>query len=291
MNLDDLSDFLLVASHKGFAQASRASGRPKASLSRKVMELEAALGVRLLERGARAVTLTEEGALLVERTRSPMREIAETAGMLRDRRTQPHGVLRVSVPTLFGQMMMGRIAAEFSRACPDVSLSITLDDRQVDLVGEGYDVVIRVNPEPSSELVGRCFVRDQVLVVSTPGLKKRFARAGRRSPRPVPVITRPSSSEGGTWKIAGTAAKVIAVHSVLELPLFTMVRDAALTGLGAARLPRMVVSEDLAAGRLASWGPATDQPSELWALHASRRLPSAKIKAFMGFLQTEFGKA
>jgi DNA-binding transcriptional LysR family regulator len=290
MNLDDLSDFLLVATHEGFAQASRASGRPKASLSRKVMELETSLGVRLFERGARLVRLTEEGAQLLARTSGPMREIAETAVVLRDGRTQPHGLLRVNVPTLFAQMMMGRLAAEFTRAYPDVKLAIALEDRQVDLVNEGFDLVIRVNPESNSELVGRCFLSDQVLVVSTPDLKKRFARAGQKSPRSVPVITRTSSSEEGTWKIAGIAAKEIPVQTVLQLPLFTMIRDAALTGLGAARLPRLVVADDLTAGRLVSWGPATDQPSELWALHTSRRLPSAKVKAFMGFLEAEFRK-
>lgn len=289
MNLDHLADFLLVATHAGFAQASRASGRPKASLSRKVMALEAALGVRLLERGARAVRLTEEGALLLERTTGPMREITETAGVLREGRTQPHGLLRVNAPTLFGQVMMGRLAAEFTRAYPEVKLVITLEDRQVDMVHEGYDLVIRVNPEPHSELVGRCFARDQVFVVSTPDLKKRFARAGQKSPRPVPVIARTTTSDGGTWKIAGPAAREIAVHTVLQLPLFTMIRDAALTGLGAARLPRLVVADDLASGRLVSWGPASDQPAQLWALHTSRRLPSAKVKAFMGFLATEFG--
>jgi DNA-binding transcriptional LysR family regulator len=290
MNLDDLSDFLLVATHEGFAQASRVSGRPKASLSRKVMALEASLGVRLFERGARLVRLTEEGAQMLARTSGPMREIAETAVVLRDGRTQPHGLLRVSVPTLFAQMMMGRLAADFTRTYPDVKLAIALEDRQVDLVNEGFDLVIRVNPEPNSELVGRCFLNDQVLVVSTPDLKKRFARAGQKSSRPVPVITRTSSSVVGTWKIAGMAVKEIPVQKVLQLPLFTMVRDAALTGLGAARLPRLVVADDLAAGRLVSWGPATDQPSELWALHTSRRLPSAKVKAFMGFLEAEFRK-
>ena len=90
------------------------------------------------------------------------------------------------------------------------------------------------------------------------------------------------------WSIAGTAAKKIPVQTVLQLPLFTMIRDAALTGLGAARLPRLIVAEDLTAGRLVSWGDATDQPSELWALHTSRRLPSAKVKAFMVFRETEF---
>jgi DNA-binding transcriptional LysR family regulator len=290
MNLDHLSDFLLVATHEGFGQASRASGRPKASLSRKVMQLEASLGVRLFERGARSVRLTEEGAVLLERTGGPMREIAETTGALRDGRTQPHGLLRVSIPTLFAQMMMGRLAAAFTRAYPDIKLAITLEDRQVDLVNEGFDLVIRVNPESNSELVGRCFARDQVLVVSTPDLKKRFARARPRSSRPVPVITRTSPTGEGSWSIAGIAAKEFPVRTILQLPLFTMVRDAALTGLGAARLPRLVVVDDLAAGRLVSWGPATDRPSELWALHASRRLPSAKVQAFMGFLDAEFPK-
>lgn len=290
MNLDDLSDFLLVATHEGFAQASRASGRPKASLSRKVMELEAALGVRLFERSARAVRLTEEGSLLLARTSGPMREIAETADVLRDGRTQPHGLLRVNAPILFGQMVMGRLAAQFTAAYPDVKLAITLEDREVDLVNEGYDLVIRVNPEPQSDLVGRCFARDQVLVVSTPALKKRFARTGPRSALRVPVITRTSSPGSASWKIAGTGAKEFPVHTVMQLPLLTMIRDAALTGLGAARLPRLIVADDLAAGRLVSWGPATDHPSELWMLHTSRRLPSARVQAFMGFLEAAFRK-
>ena len=289
MNLDHLSDFLLVATHEGFAQASRASGRPKASLSRKVMELEASLGVRLLERGARTVRLTEEGALLVERTSGPMREIAETASVLRDGRMQPHGLLRINVPTLFAQMMMGRLAAEFTRAYPDVKLAITLEDRQVNLVYEGYDIVIRVNPEPSSELVGRCFARDQILIVSTPELKKRYMSTPTQSMKPLPVIVRGSKSNG-TWKIGGASNREIQLLTVLQLPLFTMIRDAALTGIGAAKIPRLVVADDLSTGRLVSWGAATDEPAELWALHTSRRLPSAKVNAFMNFLKKDFRK-
>ena len=288
MNLDALSDFLLVATHEGFAQASRASGRPKASLSRKVMELEATLGVRLFERSARSVALTEEGQLLLDRTSASMREITEAAAVLRDGRTQPHGLLRINVPTLFGQMMMGRLAAKFTQAYPDVKLMITVEDRQVDLVNEGFDIVIRVNPEPHTELVGRCFVRDQVLVVSTPELKKRFARSGLTSTRPVPVIARSASATGGSWTISGASKRTFPIEVVLQLPLFSMIRDAALTSLGAASLPSLIVAEDLAAGRLVSWGAAKDQPSELWALHTSSRLSSAKVKAFMGFLSAEF---
>lgn len=288
MNLDDLADFILVANHGGFAQASRASGRPKASLSRKVMDLETALGVRLFERGARTIRLSAEGAALLERASGPLREITEAADFLHDRRTKPYGLLRVSAPHLIGQLAMGRIAAEFTMAYPDVQLSINLEDREVDLVNEGYDLVIRVNPEPNSELVGRCFTRDPVLIVSTPSLKTRFTSTRRKSVSRLPVIVRAGSGDANSWRVIGSPVKEIPIQKVLQLPLLAMIRDAALTGIGAARLPRLLVANDLAAGRLVSWGAVTDKPSELWVLHTSKRLQSPKIKAFVSFLEKAF---
>jgi DNA-binding transcriptional LysR family regulator len=287
MNLDDLSDFVLVATNGGYTQASRVSGRPKASLSRKVMALEAALGVRLFERGARAIHLTEEGALLLERASGPLHEITEATQVLRDGRTKPNGRLRINVPTLFGQLLMGRLAAEFSMAYPEVKLSVTMEDRAVDLVREGYDLVIRVNPEPNSELVGRCFVRDQVLVVSTPVFKAQFFNATSPA-QPLPVVLRNSARSRTTWPIADGLNRELATQPVLELPTLSMVRDAVLTGIGAGKLPSLLVAEDLKAGRLVSWGPSSDQPSELWVLHASRRFASAKVNAFIRFLETAF---
>ena len=287
MNLDDLSDFVLVATNGGYTQASRVSGRPKASLSRKVMALEAALGVRLFERGARAIHVTEEGALLLERASGPLHEITEATQVLRDGRTKPHGRLRINVPTLFGQLLMGRLAAEFSMAYPEVKLSVTMEDRAVDLVREGYDLVIRVNPEPNSELVGRCFVRDQVLVVSTPVFKAQFFNATSPA-QPLPVVLRNSARSRSTWPIADGLNRELATQPVLELPTLSMVRDAVLTGIGAGKLPSLLVAEDIKAGRLVSWGPSSDQPSELWVLHASRRFASAKVNAFISFLETAF---
>jgi DNA-binding transcriptional LysR family regulator len=288
MNLDDLTDFALVATNGGFAQASRASGRPKASLSRKVMDLEAALGVRLFERSPRSVRLTEEGALLFERTSGPLSEIMETADVLRDGRTKAYGQLRINVPTLFGQMLMGKLAAEFALAYPDVQLAVTMEDRAVDLVNEGYDIVIRVNPEPNLDLVGRCFVRDQVLIVSVPSFAERFAINEITDQRPLPVIVRGSTGSLKVWKIAGNSAREVHTQQVLALPTLSIVRDAVLTGIGAAKLPRLLVAADLESGRLVSWGPSSDRPSELWILHPSRRLASSKIKAFMQFIEEKF---
>lgn len=279
MNLDDLSDFVLVASNGGFAQASRASGRPKASLSRKVMDLEASLGVRLFERGSRSVHLTHEGELLFKRTNGPLNEIAETADLLRDGNSQPQGRLRINVPSLFGLMMMGRLAAQFKAAYPDVLLEVTMEDREVNLASEGYDLVIRANPKSDSELVGFCFLREQLLVVAAPTLTQQ---------QPVPVVVRNSARNKALWQIEGTPLREIQTLPVLELPAFTMIRDAVLTGIGAAKLPHLLVSDDLATGRLVSWGAVTGQPTEIWALHTSRRFASAKVKAFMQFLKTAF---
>lgn len=279
MNLDDLSDFVLVASNGGFAQASRASGRPKASLSRKVMDLEASLGVRLFERGSRSVHLTHEGELLFKRTNGPLNEIAETADLLRDGNSQPQGRLRINVPSLFGLMLMGRLAAQFKAAYPDVLLEVTMEDREVNLASEGYDLVIRANPKSDSELVGFCFHREQLLVVAAPTLTQQ---------QPVPVVVRNSARNKALWQIEGTPLREIQTLPVLELPAFTMIRDAVLTGIGAAKLPHLLVADDLAAGRLVSWGTVTGQPTEIWALHTSRRFASAKVKAFMQFLKTAF---
>ena len=279
MNLDDLSDFVLVASNGGFAQASRTSGRPKASLSRKVMDLEASLGVRLFERGSRSVHLTQEGELLFKRTNGPLNEIAETADLLRDGNSQPQGRLRINVPSLFGLMLMGRLAAQFKAAYPDVLLEVTMEDREVNLASEGYDLVIRANPKSDSELVGFCFLREQLLVVAAPTLTQQ---------QPVPVVVRNSARNKALWQIEGTPLREIQTLPVLELPAFTMIRDAVLTGIGAAKLPHLLVADDLVAGRLVSWGAVTGQPTEIWALHTSRRLASAKVKAFMQFLKTAF---
>lgn len=284
MNLEALSDFVLVASHGGITQAGRASARPKASLSRRVMELEASLGVRLFERGSRSVRLTEEGELLFQRVARPLVEIEEAAELLRDGRARPRGRLRINVPAVFGQVLLGRLAAGFAMAYPEVQLDVTMEDRAVDLVAEGYDVVIRLNPKPDSALVGRCFARDRLVIVAAPGLSRPTGAPGEV----LPVVVRASLPNNTSWRVSGPDGPEVATRTVLELPTLPTVRDAVLTGIGAAHLPRVLVADDLAAGRLVSWGDASTRASELWALHASSRLPSAKVKAFMAHLETAF---
>src|SRR5262245_24252348 len=113
MDLLALADFNLVARHGGFGAAARAAGRPKATLSRRVAELEAALELRLFERGGRTLKLTEEGRALFERTAVLLTELDETAAAISSGGHTPRGRLRISAPLLFSQTAMGRLAAEF----------------------------------------------------------------------------------------------------------------------------------------------------------------------------------
>lgn len=281
MDLLALADFNLVARHGGFGRAARETGRPKATLSRRVAELEADLGLRLFERGARLLKLTQEGRALYERTGTLLAEIDETAAALASGGDRPRGRLRISAPLLFSQTAMGTLAAGFARAYPDVRLEVTTEDRPVDMVEEGYDLVIRVNPDPDENLVGRIFLRDRLVVVAAPHLARPADGA------PVPAVVRPVGDQAA-WRIAGQPD--IAIDPLLRLSSLVMVRDAVRAGVGAGCLPASVVSHDLAAGRLVRWGDVAGPEIALWALYPSRRLLSARVSAFLDYLKAAFPK-
>ena len=157
MDLLAIKDFNLVARHGGFGKAARATGRPKATLSRRVAELEESLGVRLFERGSRNLRLTEEGLALFERTGQLLTELEEATVTIASGGKIPRGRLRISVPLLFAQTAMGKLAAEFVLDYPGIQLEVMTDDREVEMIEEGYDLVIRVNPKEDEALIGRPF--------------------------------------------------------------------------------------------------------------------------------------
>ncbi|WP_235582352.1 LysR family transcriptional regulator [Rhizobacter sp. Root1221] len=290
LDITALADFNLVATHGGFGRASRASGQPKATLSRRVRALEESLGVRLVERGARRLKLTPEGAVLHARTVDPFGEIAQVAQELKSGIGRPRGVLRVSAPLLFALTAMGRLGAAFLSAHPEVRLEVTAEDRLVDLVGEGYDAVVRFNPRPDDALVGRRFMSDQLVLVAPPGLRQPQADASAPGDAELPAIVRTGRTEVGPWTVVDEAGCLRTYHPrpVLCFSTPLLIRDAVLAGAGAAVVPRSPVAEDIAAGRLVEWGVVQAPPIEGWVLHASRRLVSPKVSAFVDFLCEHF---
>jgi len=282
MDLNGLADFTLVATNGGLGKASRASGRSKATLSRRIADLEQQLGVRLIERHARGLRLTEAGQLLMARTEGPLRDVGEAMTAAREGLSAPRGRLRVAAPVLFAQLAMGRVCADFRAACPQVSVEVVAEDRLVDLVEEQFDVAIRPNPRPDSALVGRCFAKDRLVVVAAPSI----AAPRTRRPAPVPGIVT-TTFRGSAWTLDG-GKRVLEPEPVLVLSSFLTVLDAAVAGAGVALLPQSIARHELASGALVEWGALDGGDVSLYVLHTSRRLPAPKVRAFVDFMGARY---
>lgn len=285
MDLNALADFALVAIHGGLGKASRASGKSKATLSRRIADLEEQLGVRLIERGVRGLKLTEAGEMLMARTEGPMYEVAEAMTAAREGLSAPRGRLRVAAPMLFSQLAMGRICAGFCAAYPEITIELVAEDRVVDLVEERFDVAIRINPSPDSSLVGRCFAKDRLVVVAAPSVP--MPAPGAVSAVPGIVF---SNFEPTNW-ILDDGRLVLQPIPRLRLSSFLMIRDAAVAGGGAALLPQSIAWSQLGRGELVQWGTVSGVEAALWVLHTSRRLSSPKVRAFVEFMCDQFPEA
>jgi DNA-binding transcriptional LysR family regulator len=282
MDLTAVNDFNLVAKHGGFGAASRATAISKATLSRRIRELENSLGIRLIERGARPLRLTEAGAALHARTEAPVGAIADALKDIEAGLRRPSGRLRVSAPLLFANLSLGPLAAAFLQAYPEVMLEVSTDDGFVDLRDSDIDIVIRANPHPDDDLVGRCFLRNPLVLAAPPGLR----RPDHDDPA-FPAVMRTGMADEDAWTVIDArdgATRRYHPHAVLRLSSPLSIRDAIVAGAGAAMVPHAIVADDIAAGRLVQWGASARPPVEVWVLHASRRLASSKVNAFVDFV-------
>jgi DNA-binding transcriptional LysR family regulator len=241
-------------------------------------DLEEQLGVRLIERSARGLKLTEAGERLVSRTEGPLSEVAEAMTAAREGVSTPRGRLRVAAPVLFSQLAMGRIGAEFCAAYPEVEIEVVAEDRMVDLVEEQFDVAIRINPSPDSNLVGRCFAKDRLVVVASPHIPKPMPGAVSAVPAIVTSTFQPTQ-----WRLDG-GQLVLEPIPKLRFSSLLMVRDAAVAGGGAALIPQSIAGSQLARGELVQWGTVSGAEPALWVLHTSRRLAPPKVRAFVDFI-------
>lgn len=235
-------------------------------------------GVRLIERSARGLKLTEAGELLLSRAEGPLAEVVEAMAAAKEGVSTPRGRLRVAAPVLFSQLAMGGIGAAFCAAYPDVTIEVISEDRVVDLVEEQFDVAIRINPSPDSDLVGRCFAKDRLVVVAAPGLPRPAPGAIRSVPGVVM-----SSFEPTHWTLDG-GSLILEPIPRLRFSSFLMIRDAAIAGGGAALIPQSIAWNQLASGELVQWGTVSGKEAELWVLHTSRRLAAPKVRAFVDFM-------
>ena len=280
MDMEAMSDFVLAARHGGYGAASRASARSKASIARRVADLERRLGVRLFERGHAGLKLTDAGGELFGRIAGPLREIEEASEAVGSENTGLKGRLRISAAVVFAHANLVRIAAGFARLHPGVEIEIVADDGMIDLVEDRFDIAIRANPSTSDQLVGKCIARTDRVAVAAPGLP--IPGNGERAP----LVYRSAEHPGASRHLMTEAGpRELLLRPGMKLSTLLMVHQAAIHGAGVALLPRTLVADDLAMGRLAYWGIEVGAVTELWALHASSRLASAKVVSFLHYLE------
>lgn len=291
-DLNDLYLFVQAVDHGGFAAAARALGLQKSKVSRRIGLLEDRLGVRLIQRSTRRFSVTEIGQEYYRRCVAMLVE-AEGAQIVIDQsRAEPCGVVRLSCPTGLLAFQFGELLGRFMALYPAVELHVESTNRRVDVIGEGFDLAIRVRPPPfmESELVMRRFDERTIRIVASPDLLKQRAITLPADLTGLPSLDFGPAGGEHRWRLTHADGSVAEVRHAPRLVTDDMavLRDAALAGAGAARLPTLVVWDDLQAGRLVTVLPDWRPSNEIvHAVFPSRRGLLPSVRALLDFLADE----
>lgn len=278
-----------------FAAVARHLHLSAAAVSKNINELEAHLGVRLLNRTTRRMSLTEAGRHYYERVARVLEDLAEADRALGPLQSVPRGVLRVSAPVTLTLMCLSAVVPRFLAQYPDLSLDLSMNDRRVNLVEEGFDMAIRGsdNLEDSSLIARRLMTLDHVVC----GAPAYFARAGvPRTPDELAAhehVQFTLSDHAAEWRFTrGEHVARVPVRARYRASSSLAVRDALRAGFGLSLIPRVYVAGDLAEGRLrAVLDDWSANETGVYAVYPSRRYLDAKVRAFLDFLVAETGGA
>ena len=171
--LSGIELFCLVAQHRGFSAAARATGMTTAAISRSVGRLEERLGVRLLTRTTRRVRLTDDGQRFYDQCRQALGQLAEAEREVTGQQLRPSGLVRISLPTSYGHHRVLPVLPEFSRRYPEVSLDLHLSNRNVNFAEEGFDLAIRGRTPPDSGLIARKLEDAALVVAASPAYLRK----------------------------------------------------------------------------------------------------------------------
>lgn len=298
MDFDALRDFMAVVEAGGVSAGAKRLKLPKQTVSRRLLSLEADLGIRLFDRSNRALRLTPEGALLQERAQRLLADFDETRRALIDLASAPAGLVRVSAPVLLGQTVLGRLAARVLAKHPDMRLEVVLSDRRIDLIEDGFDVAIRVGKHDDSSLVGRVFARAATILVASPGTIARHPRV--RHPQDlarVPCITFGDAGPAAEWTLQrDDVTETVNVRGQLTASSIQLCFDAACEGAGFASVPAYIAADAIRSGKLQHVLPKWRTGEvEMRLLYSTRRFMSPRLRAFIDvaletFAEVEFGK-
>lgn len=287
--LNDMALFVEVVKARSFRGAADIIGMPNSTLSRRISALEKSIGLRLLHRTTRRITLTEAGQIYFERCKRIVDEAKLAHEQLGEMLEQPSGVLRVSLPVDFAVSYMTPLIVEFARLYPGIVFDFDLTSRRADLVSESYDVAIRIGESENSQLIARPLAVLPVYLYASPGYLERAGEPAE--PADLAHHECLGLMKTDTWILHdGEHIAKISIGSRFTLNSVGMICRLATLDMGIIIMMERIVADDLACGRLRRVLPQWHgTPVSVYAVTETRLLP-AKTQRFIKFLQEHLSK-
>ena len=286
LDLADLHVFARIADLGSLSAAARALGMPKSSASRSLARLEAAAGSALVERSTRHLRLTDAGRLLQRHARRILDDVGEAENALAGLVGVPRGTLRVSVGFTFAVGSLAPMLPRFLARHPEVRVALSIENRDVDLLAEGFDLAIRIGPLPDSELVARRLATVALWTCASPAyLAARGTPATVGDLRSHELIGRVDRKSTWRFRAPGGVLQEVEVVPGTVVPEPAVLKTVLIGGAGVGRLPEFHAADAVADGTLVRLLPEyRDDTVDVHALYPSHRSLSAKVRVFIDAL-------
>jgi DNA-binding transcriptional LysR family regulator len=288
VDLNEMFIFAKVVQTGSFIAASRDLGIPKSTVSRKLAELEARLGARLLQRTTRKLSLTDAGRIYFQHAARVVAQVDEAEQAIHHMQDAPRGLLRISVP--LNMDFLGPIVSLYLQTYPEVEIEIICTDRRVDLVHEGFDLAIRAGTLTDSTLVARNLGVLQSIVVASPvWIANRTALEDPSELQHVQSLVFGAGPEPLTWNLQRDGEhRTVMVKPRLIVNDFDLLAQAAATGLGVAMMPWFRCTRYLKSGALTRiLSPWCSPGIPLSAIYSNTRYLSPKVRTFVEHLREQ----
>jgi len=291
LDLNQLAVFIRVVDEGSFTAAGKALNMPKSRVSRMVADLESQLGVRLLQRSTRQISLTQVGADYYDNCKHMVSDIMDVHTRISDQQDKPHGLLRIAVPMVVGAGIFGGFVARFQQIYPDVKIEVVHTDRQVNLIEEGFDLGMYMGDLPESSLVARNIGQTDAILCASP---EYLAKVGPlSSPADLAKLDFVKVGDGmqaEVLEMVNESGEEISVR--LEPSIVTNNISVALNGIisaaGVGLVPMFMAGDYIMSGRMQLLFPDwTVKPEQISVVYPSRQYLTLKVRKFIDFLVAE----
>lgn len=284
-----VTEFVAVAETESFTQAAKRLGISTAQISRQVSALEARLATQLFHRTTRKVSVTEAGQIYFQHCRQILDALEEAERTVTNALSVPRGKLRITAPVIYGEKTIAPLVNDFVLQYPELDVYLNLTNRTLDLIGEGYDLAVRIGTLKSSTLMARRLATRTQYVCASP----RYL-AGRGAPHSLPELEHHNCLQGSQdhWRFQeNNKTRSLRIKGNLTCGSGWALLDAALKGLGIVQLPEYYVQPHLDSGQLVALLTQYQQPDEgIWAVYPQNRLLSPKVRFLLEHLREGLNK-